>query len=36
MGEIISVSLTFVVSKFTQPLPEAHLEALFSNEQPAT
>jgi sodium/proline symporter len=36
MGEIISVSLTFVVSKFTQPLPEAHLKALFSNEQPAT
>ena len=36
MGEIISVSLTLVVSKFTQPLPEAHLTALFSNDQPAT
>ena len=36
MGEIISVSLTLVVSRFTQPLPEAHLAALFSKEQPAS
>ena len=31
MGEIVSVLVTFVVSKLTQPLPEAHLQALFSD-----
>ena len=29
MGEIVSVLVTFVVSKLTQPLPEAHVQALF-------
>ena len=31
MGEIVSVLVTFVVSKLTQPLSEAHLQALFSD-----
>ena len=30
MGEIVSISLTVIVSKLTQPLPDAHVEALFS------
>ena len=30
MGEIVSVSLTFIVSKLTQPLPEDHLTRAFS------
>ncbi|MDX1382897.1 MAG: sodium:pantothenate symporter, partial [Thermoanaerobaculia bacterium] len=29
LGEIVSVSATFVVSKLTQPLPQPHLERLF-------
>ena len=32
MGEIISIALTVIVSKLTQPLPEWHVEALFSEE----
>ena len=36
MGEIVSVSVTFIVSKLTQPLPEAHLQALFSEPQQNT
>jgi hypothetical protein len=36
MGEIVSVSVTFIVSKLTQPLPEAHLQALFSEAQQST
>ena len=31
MGEIVSLLLTFVVSKRTAPLPEEHLNALFSD-----
>ena len=33
MGEIVSVSLTFIVSKLTQPLPEDHLSALFQGSE---
>ena len=33
MGEIVSVSLTFIVSKLTQPLPEDHLSALFRGSE---
>ena len=33
MGEIVSVSLTFIVSKLTQPLPEDHLKALFQGSE---
>ncbi len=33
MGEIVSVSLTFIVSKLTQPLPEDHLRALFQGSE---
>ena len=29
MGEIISILTTFVVSKLTQPLPQAHVDGLF-------
>ena len=29
MGELVSVALTWGVSKLTQPLPEAHLQRLF-------
>ena len=29
MGEIVSVALTWGVSKLTRPLPGAHLERLF-------
>lgn len=36
MGEIVSIIVTFVVSKLTQPLPEAHLQALFSEAQQNT
>ena len=32
MGEIISIALTVIVSRLTQPLPEWHVEALFSEE----
>ena len=32
MGEIISIALTVIVSKLTQPLPEWHVDALFSEE----
>ena len=32
LGEIVSVIVTFAVSKVTTPLPQAHLEALFSTE----
>ena len=39
MGEIVSVALTWAVSKLTQPLPEDHLRRLFDappvEEQPA-
>ena len=31
MGELVSVALTWGVSKLTQPLPEAHLQRLFGN-----
>jgi len=30
LGEIVSVVVTFVVSKITTPLPQAHLDALFN------
>ena len=30
MGEAVSICLTFLVSRSTQPLPKAHLEAMFS------
>ena len=33
MGEIVSVSLTFIVSKLTQPLPEDHLRTLFQGSE---
>ena len=33
MGEIVSVSLTFIVSKLTQPLPDDHLKALFQGSE---
>ena len=29
MGEIVSISLTVLVSKLTRPLPESHISALF-------
>jgi Na+/proline symporter len=29
MGEIVSVLVTFVVSRLTRPLPEAHVEGMF-------
>ena len=29
MGEIISITLTVLVSKLTQPLPEEHLNQMF-------
>ena len=31
MGEIVSVSLTVVVSKLTQPLPDSHLDVIFDS-----
>ncbi len=31
MGEIVSVTLTLVVSRLTRPLPEAHIKALFDD-----
>lgn len=33
MGEIVSISLTFIVSKLTQPLPEEHIDALFGQAE---
>ena len=30
MGEAVSVSLTFLVSRSTQPLPQSHLEGMFT------
>ena len=30
MGEAVSVSLTFLVSRSTQPLPESHLDGMFN------
>ena len=30
MGEIVSISATWVVSRLTQPLPKAHLDELFN------
>ncbi len=39
MGEIVSVTLTWAVSKLTRPLPEEHLRSLFDApppEEPAT
>ena len=30
MGEAVSVSLTFLVSRSTQPLPQSHLECMFT------
>ena len=30
MGEIVSITLTVVVSKLTQPLPEEHLRQMFA------
>ena len=33
MGEIVSVMATFIVSKFTAPLPETHLQVVFSGSQ---
>ncbi|NCF44180.1 MAG: sodium:pantothenate symporter, partial [Proteobacteria bacterium] len=35
MGEIVSIVLTVVVSKLTQPLDQAHLHELFGEEQRA-
>jgi hypothetical protein len=29
MGEIVSVALTYAVSKLTQPLPDEHLTRMF-------
>ena len=29
MGELVSVTVTVVVSKLTRPLPEAHMARLF-------
>ena len=31
MGEIVSVSLTVVISKLTQPLPDSHLDVIFES-----
>jgi hypothetical protein len=33
MGEIVSIIATVVVSKLTQPLDSAHLDALFSTAE---
>jgi hypothetical protein len=30
MGELVSVAFTLIVSKATAPLPEKHLQELFS------
>ena len=30
MGEIVSLGVTLTVSKLTQPLPEAHVERMFT------
>jgi len=30
VGEVVSIAGTYVVSKLTQPLPESHVERLFS------
>ncbi len=30
VGEVVSIASTYVVSKLTQPLPESHVERLFS------
>ena len=30
IGELTSVGLTWLVSRLTQPLPDAHIEELFS------
>ena len=31
MGEIVSVAVTYAVSRLTQPLPESHLEEMFGD-----
>lgn len=31
MGEAVSISLTFLVSRFTQPLPEDHIRGMFGS-----
>ncbi len=31
MGEAVSVSLTFLVSRSTQPLPQSHIEGMFTD-----
>jgi sodium/proline symporter len=31
MGEILSISLTVVISKLTQPLPDSHLDVIFDS-----
>ena len=35
MGEIISIASTVIVSKLTQPLPEEHLDEMFSGRNVA-
>lgn len=36
MGEIVSIVLTIVVSKLTQPLSQSHIDELFGTESPAS
>ncbi len=36
MGEIVSIVLTVVVSKLTQPLSQSHIDDLFGAENPAS
>jgi hypothetical protein len=36
MGEIVSIVLTVVVSKLTQPLSQSHIDELFGAENPAS
>jgi hypothetical protein len=36
MGEIVSIVLTVVVSKLTQPLGQSHIDELFGAENPAS
>ncbi|MEC9055934.1 MAG: sodium:pantothenate symporter, partial [Verrucomicrobiota bacterium] len=31
MGEAVSISLTFLVSRFTRPLPESHIRDMFGS-----
>lgn len=33
LGEVVSVSLTYIVSKVSQPLPQEFVEEMFSSEQ---